>query len=94
MQLLDLYQDDSWGVILKPADFRLVAGEADLTDYQFGSKSVHHVLCKRCRVHPFVRGYIEQIGGDFVSVQLGTLDDASATELAEAPIRYEFGEGR
>jgi hypothetical protein len=29
--------------------------------------------------------------GDFVSVQLGTLDDASAIELAEAPVKYSNG---
>jgi hypothetical protein len=81
----------SWAVILKPADFRLLAGEADLSDYQFGTKSGHHVFCRHCGVHPFVRGYIEQIGGDFVAVQLGTLDDASAIELAEAPVKYSNG---
>src|SRR5882724_12463274 len=81
----------SWGVTLKPADFRLLAGEADLSDYQFGTNSAHHVFCRLCGVHPFVRGYIEQIGGDFVSVQLGTLDDASATELVEAPVKYSNG---
>jgi hypothetical protein len=32
------------------------------------------------------------LGGDFVSVSLGCLDDAEPTELAEAPVR--FAEGR
>jgi hypothetical protein len=78
-------------VTIKPADFRLLAGETDLRDYQFGTNSAHHVFCQRCGVRPFVRGYIEQIGGDFVSIQLGTLDDASVTELVEAPVKYSNG---
>jgi hypothetical protein len=39
-------------------------------------------------VHPFARGQVEQIGGAFVSVQLGTLDDATPAELIAAPVRY------
>jgi len=80
-----------WGAMLKPDDFRLLAGEADLTDYQFGSKSAHHVFCKHCGVHPFVRGHIKEIGGDFVSVRLATLDDAGDAELAAAPVGYANG---
>jgi hypothetical protein len=36
-------------------------------------------------------GRLEEIGGDYVAIQLGTLDDASAVELAEAPIKYANG---
>jgi hypothetical protein len=81
----------NWSVTLKPADFRLLAGETDLSKYQFGTNSVDHLFCKHCGVHPFVRGYIEQIGGAFVSVRVMTLDDATDVELAEAPVKYSNG---
>jgi len=42
-------------------------------------------------VRPFARGHHEQIGGDYVSVQLAALDNADPTELIEAPIRFSDG---
>jgi hypothetical protein len=57
----------SWAVtvILAPNAFRLISGDADLSDYQFGSNSVHHLFCKHCGLRPYLRGQIEALGGDF-----------------------------
>lgn len=81
----------NWGAVVKPEDFRLLAGEDALSDYQFGTLSAHHQFCKHCGVRPFGRGYIEQIGGAYVSVQLGTLDDVDPQELINAPVHYSDG---
>lgn len=76
-----------WGVMLAPADFRLLAGAEELGDYQFAARTAHHEFCRRCGVHTFIRGHAQSIG-DYVSVQLSTLDDASPAELSTAPVRY------
>jgi hypothetical protein len=81
----------NWNAIIKPDAFRLLAGDDATSDYQFGSKVGHHVFCRQCGVRSFGRGYVEAIGGDYVAVQLASLDDVDPQELADAPVRYANG---
>jgi hypothetical protein len=81
----------SWAIVIKPGAFRLISGVNDFSDYQFATKSGHHLFCEHCGVRPFSRGYVEAIGGDFVSIQVCTLDDVTPEELIEAPVKYSNG---
>jgi hypothetical protein len=81
----------NWSILIKPDAFRLISGINDISDYQFATKSAHHLFCAHCSVRPFSRGCVEQIGGEYVSIQVCTLDDATPQELIEAPVRYSNG---
>src|ERR1700730_4348098 len=80
-----------WGTIAKPEAFRLIAGEDALSDYQFGSNSMHPLFCRHCGVRSFGRGHLDVLGGDFYSINVACLDDVDASELAAAPVRFFDG---
>lgn len=81
----------NWNAIVTPEQFRLTQGEDTLSEYRFGSGAVTYRFCPRCGVHVFNQGYVEDIGGDFVSVRVNCLDDATPAELAAAPQRHADG---
>ena len=81
----------NWNTIVRPEAFRLLAGESDLSDYQFNFKVGHHLFCKHCGVRTFSRGYVEQIGGHYVAIQVLALDDVDPAVLIAAPVRFADG---
>jgi len=79
-----------WGAMVKPEHFRLLAGEDALEEYTFGRHVEKHRFCRHCGVQPFVFGH-SPARGDFVAINVGTLDGVSDAELAAAPVRYVDG---
>src|SRR3954469_8173567 len=63
------------GAIVKPAAFRLVSGEADLSTYEWGHKVGQRKFCKHCGVLCFAPGHLDVLGGDYISINLRALDD-------------------
>jgi len=70
---------------------RVLSGEEMLSDYQFGSMSGHHLFCSRCGVRTFERGHVAEIGGDYVSIKIASLDDVPDQVLAEIPVKFANG---
>lgn len=67
--------------IVKPDAFKLTAGEDNLSVYEWGPKISKRFFCKTCGVHCFGRGFLAEVGGDFVSVNMNTLDDVELTAI-------------
>lgn len=80
-----------WGATVKPEDFRLMCEEAGIGDYQFGTMSGLHRFCTACGVTPYGHGYVEEIGGAFVSINVACLDGVDPAEFAALPIQYMDG---
>jgi hypothetical protein len=71
----------SAGVNIKPDAFKLLRGEPDLGDYSRGPHS-HFRFCKTCGIQLFGHGNIPEVGGEYVSVNVNTLDDVDPAELS------------
>jgi hypothetical protein len=67
--------------MVKPAAFRLLAGEASLGRYQWGMRISTRHFCSHCAVYCFSAGHLAAIGGDFVSPNLNCLDDFDVNAL-------------
>jgi hypothetical protein len=70
------------GSMTTPARFRLLTGEESLSQYIWGHKISTRYFCKHCGVHCFGRGHLAELGGDFVSINVNTLEDVDPSTLA------------
>ncbi len=68
--------------IVKPDDLVLTRGEDALSTYVWGGKISTRFFCKHCGVHCFGRGHLAELGGDYASVNLNTLDDVDPASVS------------
>jgi len=80
----------AWSANVKPDAFKLLSGEDALSTYS-KSEYMQYRFCRHCGVQAFGTGNIPELGGAFVSVKLGGLDDVEPAELIAAPIRFFNG---
>ena len=69
------------GGLVKPEAFRLLAGEESLSSYEWGAKISRRFFCKACGAHCFARGYLKEVGGDYVSVNYNCLDGVEVGDI-------------
>lgn len=83
----------NWSAQVKPSEFRLLTGADVLGDYGKSGDwgEGHHRFCTRCGINTHGHGRIEAIGGEYVGVQLSTLDDLPVDELIAAPVHCADG---
>jgi hypothetical protein len=77
----------NWLAAVGPGDFRLLAGESELSEYQFGRKAIRHRFCRNCGLRPFSH----KSDKSFYAVNLACLDDADPAELIAAPLAFVDG---
>jgi hypothetical protein len=63
-----------------PAQFRLLSGEADLTEYRFNKKVISHLFCSTCGTASFGRGTGPD-GTEMIAVNVRCLDDVDTDQL-------------
>jgi hypothetical protein len=86
------------GIHIPPSDFTLLSPSStnELTDYQFGSKMMHHFFCKTCGVRCMFSGVDADNGKEFYSVNVLTLDQGegqSEADLTKLRMVYWDGKG-
>lgn len=63
------------------SDFKLLSGEADMTEYQFNNRRIHHPFCRTCGIQSYAYG--KGPGGrDMVMINVRCLDSVDVEELA------------
>jgi hypothetical protein len=76
------------GAIVRPAAFTLLQGRESLQTYKWGAEISERFFCKRCGTLVYGAGYLEEVGGDYVSINCNTLD---GIEIDAVPVIYWDG---
>jgi hypothetical protein len=69
-------------LIVPPAQFELLSGAEDLTEYRFNTGTAKHQFCRHCGIHPF---YVPRSDPDKISVNVRCLDGVDADTIAVEP---------
>lgn len=74
--------------MVQPVAFQLRTPAEALREYRCGPIGARY-FCRTCGVYCYMQGSLEEVGGDFVSVNLLALDD-----LDPSLVRVEYWDGR
>ena len=68
-------------------NFRLLEGEAALTEYQFHTRTARHYFCRSCGIYPFHR---KRVTPDYFGINVFCLDGFDPSGI---PVRATIGAG-
>lgn len=74
-----------WPAVARAENFRLLAGEGELTEYLFNTRKNQHFFCRHCGVRAFGVGNDTPIG-KMIGVNIGCLEGVSEEELSKIPV--------
>ena len=80
----------NWAAIVPADTFRLLQGEAALTEYRCNTQTEQHFFCATCGVRTFHKGLSSRWGA-YVAVGVNCLDDVTPDQLASVPITWLEG---
>jgi hypothetical protein len=69
-------------LIVPAARFRLICGEEVLSDYQFKTRTAHHLFCSQCGVKSY---YVPRSNPDGYSVNVRCLDPSTINSVVLIP---------
>ena len=69
-------------LIVERADFELLAGEGELSEYRFNTGTARHLFCRRCGVKSF---YVPRSHPDGISVNARCLDPGPSCTVTVVP---------
>lgn len=93
-----------WGVHVHPHEFKLLSGAEALQSYSRVRREKAFELnrklevyendlafCRICGTHAVAIGNIPEIGGDYVSLNVGCLDDVNFEKVMNSPLMFMNG---
>ncbi len=66
-------------LIVNAEDFNLVSSDESLSDYQFNTKTAHHLFCKQCGIKSF---YVPRSHPDGYSINVNCLDPQTIRSMS------------
>ena len=83
-----------WSAQVNAESFRIIEGEAELTDFRGTNPVAHHPFCRYCGVRAFQLVEMPNMTGHrYVNVNIACLDGVDVDELIAAPVAYRDGRG-
>jgi hypothetical protein len=68
-----------WHWMVRPEEFELVSGAADLSSYRFNTGTANHQFCRHCGIHSF---YVPRSDPDKIDVNVRCLDGVDLDEVS------------